>query len=964
MNKFVPFLLCALSSLSLSQTLGAETITNLGNTPWKFSKIVKNDNNLATKALVCVGPKPVEKITDGDFKTSYFADKENKLTIIFPEIKDISSLTLHFSGDSISAVALLVEGSVDGQNWMPLNSDKDILECQKNISNEMAAIDDTYGFIQNTESTYVNIPVRNSFRQLRLYANQPIAEVIAFPEIKEELTVEMLSDINFDDSEWEAVGIPHCFNEHDSFLNSTKGELCWRGEAWYRKKVNFHESEKNKKFFLRFNGVNIGATVYVNGHPVILETTEVEQPDAVTHIGSSIPFAADITPFINWGEENQIAVRVSNSRDTFFTYPGFAENEGFGQAMGGIVSPVYLYSKEKVFIPINTFAPHGKWGTYFGTVKANREEATLRFITNVENASGKSESVTLVTELKDKSGNTVLSFDDTKKAQPGQTLNFDFSGVLKNPELWYPNGSPNGSPYLYSVVNSVYVDGKLSDQTIEKMGIREITWDKDYCYVNGEKTILQGFGYRNIYPGLGAALPVDFRREDMLRIAECGGNALRVGHQPPFYEAIEACDEYGIMIILDSGDNEWSLRGEPASTYKYEYDRDAIVAFRNHPSVVVWESNNGLPGESDHYLPSRTLEQVVKYDFIAPRIVLNRDNYPPGWDSENLIVVGYTNKYEKVEGSPSLNTEVYGTNWSGNPSFCIARHDYDNEVKFSQFYVDDYLHNLDHKACGWIDWMLTETYGEGYTIYLNGKKNQKSLGSCAMDGNRFPKLKYRIYRDALWNSYEKKPGVALQSHWNFKDTVPVNAWSNCPAVELFVNGVSKGVVIPHPSTRRCTWENIPWEAGTLTAVGLDEKGNQICSESVSTAGEPYAIDVKIEKTCSMPEGEDHKLLANGSDAFIVTAKIVDKDGNWCPFADNNLTFNIEGEGKYKGSYNFYITENRAMNYHAPGDNELQAEGGLMRAAVRTTFNAGEIKVKVSSPGLKDGSDSVVSHSIN
>lgn len=119
------------------------------------------------------------------------------------------------------------------------------------------------------------------------------------------------------------------------------------------------------------------------------------------------------------------------------------------------------------------------------------------------------------------------------------------------------------------------------------------------------------------------------------------------------------------------------------------------------------------------------------------------------------ILIGYTNRYEKMKGYPSYNSEVYGTNWSGNPSWCIARFDYDNEKRFSQYYVENYLQDLDNKACGWIDWMLAETYGEGYTIYLNGKRNQKSLGSCAMDGNRFPKLKYRIYQNALWVPYSQ-----------------------------------------------------------------------------------------------------------------------------------------------------------------------------------------------------------------
>ena len=221
-------------------------------------------------------------------------------------------------------------------------------------------------------------------------------------------------------------------------------------------------------------------------------------------------------------------------------------------------------------------------------------------------------------------------------------------------------------------------------------------------------------------------------------------------------------------------------------------------------------------------------------------------------------------------------------------------------------------------------------------------RNQKSLGSCAMDGNRFPKLLYRIFEKAVWVPFDERPGVALQSHWNFRGLQDVDAWSNCPYVELFVNGVSRGIVEPEARTRRCTWKGILWEPGTVKAVGLDERKRPVCEDEIASAGEPYALEVEIEEPAAKPDGERFELKANASDAFIATVRVVDKEGRWCPFADNQLRFEVEGEGVYKGSYNFYVTEGKPLEYHAPGDTELQAEGGLMRVAVRTTFKPGKI----------------------
>ena len=164
----------------------------------------------------------------------------------------------------------------------------------------------------------------------------------------------------------------------------------------------------------------------------------------------------------------------------------------------------------------------------------------------------------------------------------------------------------------------------------------------------------------------------------------------------------------------------------------------------------------------------------------------------------------------------------------------------------------------------------------------------------------------------------------------------------------------------HAGVRGKTFSAVP---GVVKAVGLDADKKPVCSEKIESSGEPYAIEVTIEKPMPKPDGEQFVLRANASDAFIVTAKIVDKEGRWCPRADNLLNFEVEGEGVYKGSYNFYVTENKELSYHAPGDAELQAEGGLMRVAVRTTFNPGKIKVKVKSEGLVAGEASIRSKKV-
>ncbi|MBO7608586.1 MAG: DUF4982 domain-containing protein [Muribaculaceae bacterium] len=949
-------------AITISSLWAYGSVVNLGNTPWRFTKVVKPESNLATGLDVMCGSHRINEVNDGKNDTRWTVDANKTLEIDLLSVKHLSSVELQFSGDSVHMASLVVELSRDRLSWTTITNENESHACIPNKENDITTVNNTVGYAAVVVSSSCLLTIDDSCRYVRVH-------LVMLEDTNHRLLKPYLSELlihpssttypdsyyysaSTDDSQWNEVGIPHCYNEQDTYLNATTGERCWRGEAWYRKHLVLPRNERGKRVLIAFQSVNIGATVFINGH-AINGNTRVSQPGPVTHVGSSLPFVVDITEWLNWDTDNLLAVKVSNARSTFFTWPQFAENEGFGQAMGGIVASVFMHFVDPVHIPLNAFSPMEKWGTYQGTVRIDEHQAIARWLTQVENGTSQTHRIELKTTIKDHRGKKVLTFAQQQVARPGATVVFDHTDSISNPTLWYPVGM-KGTPYLYSVERKVYSDGRLTDVHTETMGLRTVEWDENYCYVNGEKCILRGFGNRNIYPGLGAAVPDWMQWADIRRMAQCGANVLRVGHQAPFPEAFNACDALGVMLIVNSGDNEWALKNEPALTYKREYDRDLMYAYRNRPSVIVWESNNGLAYEGEKYLPIYTRQIAEQVDFIAPRIVLNRDGFPPGWERDKNIVIGYTNRYEKQAGYPSINTEVYGTNWNGNPSWCIARDDYDNEKRFARFYVQNYLDDLSHQASGWINWMLAETYGEGYTIYLNGRRNQKSLGSCAMDGNRFPKLTYRIYEKALWVPFDERPGVALQSHWNYSGVQDVNAWSNCPEVELLLNGVSQGVVTPDPATHECEWKGISWEAGELRAIGLDYNHRPMCEEIIHSAGEPHHIEVTVEPMGSKTTGEAFELRANASDAFIVTATIVDEQGHWCPLADNLLHFEVEGDGVYKGSYNFYVTEGKPLSYHAPGDHELQAEGGLMRVAVRTTFNPGNICVRVSSPGLFSG----------
>ena len=132
----------------------------------------------------------------------------------------------------------------------------------------------------------------------------------------------------FDDSGWEKVGVPHCFNDMDTYQNLSLNK-AFRGTVWYRKRFKVLHELQGKRLFLEFQSIGVGAAVYVNGRfkPGNLP---VPQPQETTHVGSFLPFVLDITDDIHYGEDNVLAVRVSNAEKSFFTWPVSGLFSGWG----------------------------------------------------------------------------------------------------------------------------------------------------------------------------------------------------------------------------------------------------------------------------------------------------------------------------------------------------------------------------------------------------------------------------------------------------------------------------------------------------------------------------------------------------------------------------------------------------------------------------------------------------------
>jgi hypothetical protein len=788
----------------------------------------------------------------------------------------------------------------------------------------------------------------------------------------------------FDDSGWNSKGVPESPSDDSTFLNlpSGGGEGQLTGNViWYRKHFKIDPSYSNRKILVEFEGAHTGARVFING--TFLKGNSAINPNA-THVVGFVPFEVDITNYVHFdGTDNVIAVETARNAD-FFESPSFSGAFRFGQDDTGLFRHVWMHITDKVHIPENVYSVLQTWGTYVATTGVSSSSATVRVQTNVlnENPVGQAaQVVTLTTQIVDAQGNVVQTAQDTKtiasNAGPALTPTlFDQTMTVQNPILWYPNNSPSkGGPYLYHVIHTVSVNGAVVDVKETPLGIRVITWDNNFPYFNGVPHYLWGASGRYDYPALGSAVPDNLKWNDLYLLAQAGGSLWRPGHSSEGPVFLDAADAYGIMVMQPSGDGENgfgafcdSVRTQNCAsptnwTLKQELHRDMIVNGRNHPSVLAWEADNGATSTDI----AQQLKQIsIQWDPINTRAQADRTPNPANGDllgcSGDGCDIGVKNQFPN---SPSVGSEYWGNG--------VGRAKYDFELAFAAPYVNNWVHSVLIKSMGIAHWYLADTPGE-IVDQVDGTANDavRSNGASMMDEHRLPRLLYYIY-EAIWTPFERKPVVKLAYHWNRSGPITVNAFSNCPSVRLLVNDQPAGPdQTPNPTTSDSSsnltqsttllpgqvhWDNVQWVSGTVKAICLNSSGQAVAQDMQVTAGAADHIALTVEPGTPKPDGTVFDLRANGSDAAVITARVVDANGNLVPDASPEITFSVpstDTAGEYRGGSDHYVTAGSGaqpdQSFHAPGDHRVFAEGGMTRIVVRTTFTPGTVHVTATAAG--------------
>jgi beta-galactosidase len=795
--------------------------------------------------------------------------------------------------------------------------------------------------------------------------------------------------VDFDDSKWATVSAPHTWNDTDTYdeiISHSGGEKHeYMGIAWYRKHFKLPASARDGKVFLEFEGLKQAGRFWVNGQFV------GKYENGVT------PCGLDLTRFVNFGDkENVIAVKVDNSNDykeettgTEFEWMGRAFNPNYG----GLNHDIWLHLTGKVYQTLPLYENLKTTGIYVypSNFSISNRTCDVTVESQVRNESGDQQSITLsVAIVQDGSLRTNFQ-SEASDLVSGETEVFKASVTFTNASFWDVN-----PPCLYDVYCILIVDGKVVDVHKIRTGFRKAEFKGGAgaggVYLNDKFVWLTGYAQRSSddWAGLGQAYPDWMHLYNVARIRDTHANYIRWMHIAPQPVDVRACDRAGIIEVCPAGDKEKDVSGRQWEQ-RLEVMRDAMIYFRNNPSILFWEAgNNSISPEH--------LQQMVdlrkQWDPNGGRVMgcrtLNDEAATPiaeyfgvmiGQDRRTDELTNRTEMFraysaERRDRAPLIEMEDFrdeaarrfwddyspphfgfkkGTNdvyhWNSE-TFCLAA-----AARYHDYFINR-ISNPDPAHSKWAG------YASIYWSDANADGRQDSSEVCRVSGKvdsvRLPKQAYYVYR-VMQND---QADMHIIGHWTYPTntvkTVYVAA-NHCDSIELFVNGKSAGTT-NKPCDFVDSFDNknygdtgyiyafpgVKFEPGTLKADGT-RRGHSIFSDEIQTAGEPKSLKLT---------GHNSKngFQADGSDVTFFDVEVVDAKGRRCPTDEARVDFKLDGPAIWRGGYNSGIT-NSINNFW------LNTECGVNRVAIRSTLQPGTITLTATRAGLDPATVEIESHPV-
>jgi len=389
--------------------------------------------------------------------------------------------------------------------------------------------------------------------------------------------------------EGQRVDIPHTWNASDA-LSGKKD--YYRGMGVYEKKLHPGKEMEGKRLYMRFEGVNHTADVFVNSRY------------AGGHKGGYGAFVIDITDLIDNNQENIITVKTTNALN-LETMPLVGDFNIYG----GIYRDVNLIAVDPLHISLTDYASPG---VYLTQEKVSRERADVKATAIISNL-GQNDAVAKVTVTVMNGNETIISKSSPADIKAHSSAPVDIDLTIEKPRLW--NGRED--PFMYrAIVELADASGRITDRIEQPLGLRYYSVDPEKGFsLNGKSLRLKGVCRHQDRAERGNALLPMHHEEDAAIIKEIGANAVRLAHYPQASQFYDLMDRYGMVVwaeipfIGPGGYHDRGYNNLPAFRENgKEQLRELIRQHYNHPSICFWGLFNELKTTGDN--PTEYIEEL------------------------------------------------------------------------------------------------------------------------------------------------------------------------------------------------------------------------------------------------------------------------------------------------------------------------------------------------------------------
>ena len=607
------------------------------------------------------------------------------------------------------------------------------------------------------------------------------------------------------------VDLPHTWNAQDAL----SGKIDYkRGIGNYEKNLFIRPEWKGKRLFIRFEGVNNIADVFINRRHI------------GEHRGGYGAFIFEITGKVEYGKENSILVRVNNGEQL-----DIMPLVGDFNFYGGIYRDVHLLITDETCIsPLDYASP----GVRLIQDSVSHKYAKVRAVVDLSNGDSGNREVELNVRLLDgqrvvKEGTKNVNLSGNEVMQ--QELTFE----IDQPHLW--NGRQD--PFLYQAEVTLSRNGQMVDCVTQPLGLRFYRIDPDKgFFLNGKHLPLQGVCRHQDRSEVGNALRPQHHEEDVALMLEMGVNAVRLAHYPQATYFYDLMDKNGIIVWAEipfvgpGGYNDKGFVDLPAFRANgKEQLKELIRQHYNHPSICVWGLFNELTELGDN-----PVEYIKKLNVLAHQEDTTRPTTSASNQMGDLNFITDAIAWNRYDGwyggTPADLGKWLDRMHKDHPEICIAISEYgagasiyhqqDSLVKtvptswwhpenWQTYYHIENWKTISSRPYVWGSFVWN-MFDFGAAHRTEGDRpgiNDKGLVTF---DRKVRKDAFYFYK-ANWNGEE--PMLYLTGKRNTARTQRLQtiiAFTNLSGAELFVNGKSYGKAIPD-SYAILEWKNVELQPG-------------------------------------------------------------------------------------------------------------------------------------------------------